>query len=465
VVLVVAMALVGATLVGMPAADAGPADGGWTVDAYGGVHAFGGAPAARGGSYWPGRDVARGIAANDEGPGGWVLDAFGGLHPFGGAPRVVVSAYWSGWDIARGIAVNPTGPGGWVLDGWGGLHPFGGAPAVAPGGYWPGRDVARGIATAPGGGGWVVDAFGGVHAFGGAPVVRGGTYWPGWDIARGIAGNPTGPGGWVLDGWGGLHPFGGAPAVASGGYWSGWDIARGVLARVDGGGWVLDAWGGLHAFGGAPRVTPTGYWPGQDLARGVGGASGASGYRVPPRVKARTVPIVRVFTYSISVRGAVHSNLSVFTDAVAATLRDERSWAGAGIEFVQVPSGGDFSVVLTQDALMPSYGSPCSRFWSCRQGRYVAINDDRFDWGSPYWPGPVSEYRHMVIDHEVGHWLGFGHAGCGGAGQLAPVMMQQSKGLQGCAPNPWPLPSEIAREKANIGARFDPLDGGPTTVE
>ena len=360
-----------------PAAAVPPPDGGWTVDAYGGVHAFGGAPPAAASGYWPGWDVARGIAADDDGPGGWVVDAFGGLHPFGGAPRVAASSYWPGWDIARGIAVNRTGPGGWVLDGWGGLHPFGGAPAVGPGGYWPA-----------------------------------------------------------------------------------WDVARGVLGRPGGGGWVLDAWGGLHAFGGAPGVVPGGYWPGQSLARGVSGAGGSSGHRVPPPRPRRTVPVVRTYTYSITVRGSVHSNLGVFTDAVAETLQDERSWAGAGIEFVQVPSGGHFTVVLTQDALMPSFGPPCSRFYSCRQGRYVAINDDRFAWGSPYWPGPVSEYRHMVINHEVGHWLGFGHAGCGGPGQPAPVMMQQSKGLQGCAINPWPLPHEIARAKANIGAWFDPA-GAP----
>jgi hypothetical protein len=49
----------------------------------------------------------------------------------------------------------------------------------------------------------------------------------------------------------------------------------------------------------------------------------------------------------------------------------------------------------------------------------------------------------MVVNHETGHWLGHGHLGCGGAGRLAPVMMQQSKGLDGCKHNPWPLASEL----------------------
>lgn len=77
----------------------------------------------------------------------------------------------------------------------------------------------------------------------------------------------------------------------------------------------------------------------------------------------------------------------------------------------------------------------------------MIINEDRWLGATPAWNdagGSLRDYRHMVINHETGHWLGFSHSYCGGPGQLAPVMQQQSISLQGCKFNPWPLTSEIA---------------------
>src|SRR5205814_6602082 len=58
---------------------------GLVVDDWGGLHAYhvgtGTRPAFSGGPYWPGQDVARGVAASP-GRGGIVVDDWGGLHPF-----------------------------------------------------------------------------------------------------------------------------------------------------------------------------------------------------------------------------------------------------------------------------------------------------------------------------------------------------------------------------------------------
>ncbi|MCU1460186.1 MAG: hypothetical protein JWO37_261 [Acidimicrobiales bacterium] len=231
------------------------------------VAAAAGPPVPTGGPYWPGWDIARGVAVGIDGAGGLVVDGWGGLHPFGlggpPLPSAIRAPYWQGWDIARGVALRPDGRSGYVLDGWGGVHGFalagGTMPPRAIGySYWTDWDIARGIALLPdGSGGYVVDAWGGMHPFavaGGAfpPPVAVSQYWAGRDVARSVTMRPDGTGGYVLDAWGGLHPFAvgssGQPPSSSGNpYWIGWRIARGVAvlpSSTDG--LVLDGWGGLH---------------------------------------------------------------------------------------------------------------------------------------------------------------------------------------------------------------------------
>ncbi|MDR1118472.1 MAG: DUF3152 domain-containing protein, partial [Bifidobacteriaceae bacterium] len=80
-------------------------------------------------------------------------------------------------------------------------------------------------------------------------------------------------------------------------------------------------------------------------------------------------------------------------------------------------------------------------------GRNIILNELRWEEGAL--PGvmdevPIREYRKMVTNHEVGHWLGHHqHSACPGEGELAPLMMQQSKSLDGCLFNPYPLPDEL----------------------
>ena len=106
-------------------------------------------------------DLARAVALRADGVSGYTLDAYGGIHAFGGAPARSTDAYWPGWDIARGIALRADGVSGWVLDGWGGVHGFGGAPGlVAP--IHVGRPVVSDVVANPTGSDHpaVVDVYG-----------------------------------------------------------------------------------------------------------------------------------------------------------------------------------------------------------------------------------------------------------------------------------------------------------------
>jgi hypothetical protein len=163
------------------------------------------------------------------------------------------------------------------------------------------------------------------------------------------------------------------------------------------------------------------------------------------RPVAYAVPVRRHVTYSVATRGPLSASVAVFGRQAQETYADARGWRAGGTSFRRVARGGDFTLVLATAAAMPSFSPTCSTAWSCRVGRYVVINQDRWLHASPTWNAAgrsLRDYRHLVVNHETGHWLGHGHVGCPGPGRAAPVMMQQSKALDGCRFNPWPLPGE-----------------------
>lgn len=153
----------------------------------------------------------------------------------------------------------------------------------------------------------------------------------------------------------------------------------------------------------------------------------------------------KVVTYTVTTRGSISADLATFKRQAQETYDDPRGWRANGIRFKRVSSNGDFTLVLSQASKVPSFSSACSTTYSCRVGRFVVINETRWKRATPTWDsknGTLRNYRHMVVNHETGHWLGRGHVSCGGKGQLAPVMQQQSKGLGGCSINPWPKNGE-----------------------
>ena len=164
---------------------------------------------------------------------------------------------------------------------------------------------------------------------------------------------------------------------------------------------------------------------------------------------------VVVYQYSVRGKGNV-SDLEEFAAGAAETYADPRGWSlGGSVRFERVASGGDFTLWLAADSQMSTFGGACDVVWSCRNGANVVINEDRWLGASPAWNdagGSLRDYRHMVVNHETGHWLGFGHATCSSPGAPAAVMQQQSMGLQRCAPNPWPLANEWAATGSPVPA-------------
>ncbi len=152
-----------------------------------------------------------------------------------------------------------------------------------------------------------------------------------------------------------------------------------------------------------------------------------------------------VVTYEVAAKGLVVSDLDSFRSHVRRTLRHPQGWSQRGdVLFLEVAREGDFVLWLAEDVELPGYSSVCTADWSCRVGRNVVINETRWMNGAPGWKGDLESYRHYVVNHEVGHWLGLGHRGCERPGDPAPVMMQQSKSADPCRNRTWPSAEELS---------------------
>ena len=180
-------------------------------------------------------------------------------------------------------------------------------------------------------------------------------------------------------------------------------------------------------------------------------ASGDRAAPPPPTGTATAAPVVEV-AYRVERRTSDEATAG-FAAVVEATLSDPRGWARAGFRLVR-REDAPFLVVLAEGPEVDRLCLPYETYglYSCQNGPTVALNADRWRQATPKWTGDLATYRQMLVNHEVGHLLGQRHPArqCPRPGRPAPIMAQQSTELDGCLPNPWPLPGEIA-----VAARHD----------
>lgn len=157
-----------------------------------------------------------------------------------------------------------------------------------------------------------------------------------------------------------------------------------------------------------------------------------------------------------------------FAALVDATLADPRSWTNDPkfrFEHVSASDNPDLRIQLTsvgttREACGNDLGLETScRLYTDKDGDRVLINESRWVRGAAPYNGDLGMYRQYLINHEVGHSLGYAeHEPCNGDGKLAPIMMQQTLSLNNkelfqlapqevypdnedtCSANPWPYP-------------------------
>lgn len=158
----------------------------------------------------------------------------------------------------------------------------------------------------------------------------------------------------------------------------------------------------------------------------------------PPREAARTATVRIQVEVGLAVSGRE------FARQVMATLNDPRGWGHDGsVVFARTDGEADIDITLASPATTDELCAPVPTRGrvSCGRVGFAVLNAERWAHGAePFLDagGTVAEYRHYLVNHEVGHVLGQPHVACPAPGAVAPVMVQQTLGVDGCVPNGWP---------------------------
>ena len=154
--------------------------------------------------------------------------------------------------------------------------------------------------------------------------------------------------------------------------------------------------------------------------------------------------------FSLKLDSSLGLNVECLGKLVPSILNDSRGWIKVTEKEFQLVSNmeSEFEFIFASPEKTDElcYPLETNGIYSCRNEQQIVINYFRWVNGAIDFGSDMETYRLYLINHEVGHILGWSHVGCPDEDALAPVMMQQSKSTMGCVPYGWPIYEIIEKE-------------------
>jgi len=151
----------------------------------------------------------------------------------------------------------------------------------------------------------------------------------------------------------------------------------------------------------------------------------------------------RKINYALKIQSEINLDPICIKNLLFLILNNEKGWTnitGKGFQLTSVEDSDFVFIFATPEKTDElCYPLETNGIYSCRNETEIIINNFRWKEGAVDFGRDIETYRLYLINHETGHLLGWQHKECPKEGAIAPVMMQQSKGTNGCLPYGWPV--------------------------
>ena len=158
------------------------------------------------------------------------------------------------------------------------------------------------------------------------------------------------------------------------------------------------------------------------------------------------------FNYGIRIEPSLGLDPLCIKNLLFLILNNDLGWTNVAEKSFQLTSAeeSDYVYIFASPNKTDELCAPIetNSIYSCRNENNIVLNFFRWQEGAVDFKNDMETYRIYLINHETGHILGWSHVGCPKEGAVAPVMMQQSKGTDGCIPYGWPV-YETVKSKYN----------------